>query len=367
MKIKNTYELFNQLAEDNFSLIYYGSASDDITDLLIGLSELNINNIQALSKLRKKVSFLMAECFQNIIRHSDVTEDQYNKSSKRHFFFTRSRAKTYYISSANLVENKKVLPLKEKLDQVNVLDKDGLKKLYLEVLNNEEISGKGGAGLGIIEMARKSGQKLSFDFQKIDEQYSYFFLQIKLLGKGLEESDTKNIPLSESVKYQQMVDKENIFMVHRDNFSQDSIKPVLKMVENNLKQITVKVSQTKRAYHILVEVLQNISKHGLIENDVRNGIFIMSHRNDGYNISAGNFIANENTKKLKADLNSLSKLTKDELNSSYKKRLREGMITKDGGAGLGLIDIFRETLNGIDYGFIPVDNHKSFFAFSINI
>jgi hypothetical protein len=67
---------------------------------------------------------------------------------------------------------------------VNVLDKDGLKMLYKEVLSNEERSDKGGGGLGIIDIARKSRQKLVYDFMDVDDQYSFFSLYIKIPQKN---------------------------------------------------------------------------------------------------------------------------------------------------------------------------------------
>ena len=62
--------------------------------------------------------------------------------------------------------------------------KDGLKMLYKEVLNNEERTEKGGGGLGIIDIARKSKQKLVYDFMDIDDQYSFFSLYIKIPQKN---------------------------------------------------------------------------------------------------------------------------------------------------------------------------------------
>ena len=71
MDINTTYWFFERIKEDNLCLLYSGNFSDDITNKLIELSEYNINNINALSKMKKKASFLMAECFQNIVRHGE--------------------------------------------------------------------------------------------------------------------------------------------------------------------------------------------------------------------------------------------------------------------------------------------------------
>ena len=42
----------------------------------------------------------------------------------------------------------------------------------------EEQAEKGGGGLGMIDIARKSGQKLNYHFTEIDETFSFFNLNI---------------------------------------------------------------------------------------------------------------------------------------------------------------------------------------------
>jgi hypothetical protein len=53
-----------------------------------------------------------------------------------------------------------------------------LKILYKIILNNEEFSQKGGGGLGLIDIARKTGNKLIADFYKCNTDYFFFSLEI---------------------------------------------------------------------------------------------------------------------------------------------------------------------------------------------
>jgi hypothetical protein len=66
------------------------------------------------------------------------------------------------------------------LDDINALTKEELKDYYKEILNNGEMSMKGGGGLGMIDIARKTGQKLNYNFMSVDEKYSFFSLNIKI-------------------------------------------------------------------------------------------------------------------------------------------------------------------------------------------
>jgi hypothetical protein len=366
MKLETLHHLFNQLKDDNYCFIYNGSATDEITQMFISLSDHNLTNVQELSKMRKKVSFLMAECFQNIVRHSDKPEGEMKVSESPHFFFTRNVGKGYYISSANFIENSKIEPLKLQLEKVNELDEEGLKTIYLEVLGNESFSGKGGAGLGLIEMARKSGQKLEFNFKEINENFSYFYLQIKLKGKDEQDQSKLEMPLKQVKEFHKFVLDEDIYIIHRDSFSKDAYMPVLKMFENNMQALSTNARVEKRAYHLSVEIVQNISRHSLLINDQREGIFILAKKDEQYIIYAGNFIENENVESLRERLNALNGLDREALTGLYKKQLRSGKPTKDGGAGLGVIDIARDS-ETFNFDFFPVDDQKSFFTLSVKL
>jgi hypothetical protein len=43
-----------------------------------------------------------------------------------------------------------------------------------------KFSTKGGAGLGLIDMKKKSGNELGFSFQDVDETVSYFSLKVSV-------------------------------------------------------------------------------------------------------------------------------------------------------------------------------------------
>ena len=59
-------------------------------------------------------------------------------------------------------------------------EKEELKDYYKSVLNNGEMSLKGGGGLGMIDIARKTGEKLEYNFLEIDNKVSFFTLNIKI-------------------------------------------------------------------------------------------------------------------------------------------------------------------------------------------
>ncbi len=83
----------------------------------------------------------------------------------------------YFVSSGNLVENDAIDRLTARLDEILTLDKAGLKKLYKEQMKKVMPIDCGGAGLGLIDMARRSSKPLNYSVVKLDDQISFFTLK----------------------------------------------------------------------------------------------------------------------------------------------------------------------------------------------
>ena len=366
MDINSTFWFFDRISEDNLCLLYNGNFSDDITNKLIELSEYNISNINGLSKMKKKASFLMAECFQNIVRHGETLDGKEEVETNEGFFLTKNWQDIYYITSGNLIEANKIGNLKRQLEKVNSLDKDELKALYREVLENEEISDKGGAGLGLIEMARKSGQKLEYVFKDFDETYALFYNQI-ILKSALDDSlekDSIAFEISEAINYHQQMISEDILVINKGDFSQDAIFPVLQIIEENLQKKKKAVSK-KKIFHILVELLQNISRHCLKERDKKEGIFLIGRSDNYFVINTGNLIKNKEVDDLKKQLDYINNLNGKELKELYLNKLRERNIPNSRGAGIGLIDIARRLISPFNYSIQKIDDEKSFLSINV--
>ena len=66
------------------------------------------------------------------------------------------------------------------MDKINSLNKEELGEFYKTSLRNNTISDKGGAGLGLIEISRKSGSKINYLFEPINNENSSFSLMVKI-------------------------------------------------------------------------------------------------------------------------------------------------------------------------------------------
>jgi len=359
MTTKTIYDFYKLLENDNISFSYRGSFTNNILTMATQLFKENLE--EEHSKLKNKLSFLMIESFQNISRYSEKENDN-DLDETSEFFLTRNVGDTFYIISANLIDNDKIDMVTEKLNRVNTLEKSELNKLYREVLTNKKISEKGGAGLGFIEMVRKTKGKLPFDFVKVNDKQSMFFMQIELKNPKVDDG-LPPIKLEDAKFIQEMVALENILMMHKGDFSKEAVGPMLRMVEENMQNVSLKVH--KKIFHFLVEILQNISKHAYPINGKREGLFQIGFADNKFHIGTGNFIAKDEVANLREQLEMLNSKSVEELNELYRKYLREGKSTKTGSAGLGLIDLARETDDKINFEFIDINNDYSFFSLTV--
>jgi len=176
--MKYIYEIQKIMSSKNLMLVYEGEFTQEITKSVLSMTERNLDSVGEESNIKRKVFNVMVECLQNICKHADTFEK--SQEEKGAVFMIGREEGNYVITSGNFILNSQIDKLKSKLEHINTLDKEGLKSYYKELIKSSEISDKGGAGLGFVDIARKSGQKLDFDFEKISDEYSFFSFKTKI-------------------------------------------------------------------------------------------------------------------------------------------------------------------------------------------
>lgn len=133
--------------------------------------------------IKKKVYSAMVESLENIYKHQDIIVG--DAQHQPHFSLTITDT-DFLINASNSILKNKILPLKEKLDRVNDLDKNGLKDLYKLTILSGNVSPKGGAGLGIINIAKVSENKINFKFEEFNDKYAYFTINVTISHNTLK-------------------------------------------------------------------------------------------------------------------------------------------------------------------------------------
>lgn len=173
--LKYIYEMHQKMLSENLYLVYEGEFSQEIVKSVLMLTERNLTYFGEQLSIKRKVFNIMVECLQNICRH--CYEEENVNTLKYAIFMIGMQDDHYTILSGNFMLKDHVDSLRSKLEKINALDKEGLKELYKEIMLKGKRSPKGGAGLGLIDMARRSGQKLRFNFQEVKDNVTFFSLR----------------------------------------------------------------------------------------------------------------------------------------------------------------------------------------------
>jgi len=178
----DAYEKFRHLMDNHIMLSFKGEITSDIITMVLQIMESRLDSVAEKSSVKKRIFNVLVECMQNLYHHSEpeVAGRIDTRRAMLELFYDDD---FYYILTGNFIKNIEIPPLRDRIDRVNSLSKEDLRRYYREILDNNQISDKGGADLGMIDMARKSGQKLDYNFNKVDEELSFFDLRVKVAKK----------------------------------------------------------------------------------------------------------------------------------------------------------------------------------------
>ncbi|HPD94388.1 MAG TPA: SiaB family protein kinase [Tenuifilaceae bacterium] len=156
---------------------HYGPLSYEEIGFLLNKMTAMLERLGYSITTKKKVYAAMVESLENVYKHQDTIEENTNYLPK----FTLTLEDNFiHLSASNSVLINKIAQLQDRLDKVNALDKQGLKDFYRDIILSGNVSQKGGAGLGIVNIAKVTENKLDYTFEKINDKYAYFSLHVKV-------------------------------------------------------------------------------------------------------------------------------------------------------------------------------------------
>ncbi len=134
------------------------------------------------TKTIRGVFAVFVEQMQNIIRYSaeraapppgapDAQEMRYG------ILTIGEEDGNYVVHAGNLMKRSDVAMLRERLTKISRMNKDELRAMHKEQLRAEPEEGSKGAGLGLIEIARRASKPIEFDFVDVDDDHAFFTLK----------------------------------------------------------------------------------------------------------------------------------------------------------------------------------------------
>lgn len=187
----------------------------------------------------------------------------------------------------------------------------------------------------------------------------------------MTQSLSNNRYLEFANKFYEGLPTMEINLSYIGNVTQEVTCNFTSMTEDNLMRHGEKNTVQRKVFYIMVESLQNISRHAdrVTDNpeEIRKGIIVISHNEEAYNIVTGNLIRVDKCEKLASRLDAINAMDPDQLKAAYKKQIQEGSIGESGGAGLGYIDMAKKSGNKLSYEFYEIDELPDFRFFVVNV
>ena len=175
------FKLYENMTEQKIISAYHGEFNQDVINMLLKQAKWDLNNRKVEIRTLKKTYGILVECLENILKHTSIIHrNNAAKGVSEGIVIFGLNGNQYMVTVGNLVKTDEIKSLKEKIDFVNGLSREELRNEYGNILRHGTLSEKGGAGLGIIDIALKSGKKLGHIFKSYNNDYSFFALQVTI-------------------------------------------------------------------------------------------------------------------------------------------------------------------------------------------
>jgi hypothetical protein len=177
--VTNLYDFKKELAKEGIFFCFSGPISQDLLVEFGSVLRQKIQMGESRNSVALRVFSMVVEQAQNIIHYSAERCPRTNASEKDEelsigIIAVGYEGGHYFVLSGNMIESDKVEGLRKRLTELRTMSREDLKKHYKEQRKIGPDSTSKGAGLGFIDMAKKSSRPIEFDFKKINEKFSFF-------------------------------------------------------------------------------------------------------------------------------------------------------------------------------------------------
>ena len=174
------FDIKEQLRNAGILISFSGSFSHSIIEELGTAVKKYLESSENKKPAMMDVFSVYIEAAQNVRNYSErrLAAGASKESLDANILVIARQNEHYQISAGNAIASADVPGLSASLERIAGMDKAGLKALYKEQLRKERRPDDDGAGLGLIEMARRASEPLQYAFTPIDSETSYFSLSV---------------------------------------------------------------------------------------------------------------------------------------------------------------------------------------------
>jgi hypothetical protein len=365
--MKLTRLIRDKMMHEHLVFVYRGIVTSENSVPLLTLLEKEMENSEFGFMGRKRLFMFVLESLQNVMKHATAT--QHGNMS----LVVYSKADPgYTVTTGNVLPNENIDELRTRLVEINKLDTNGLRNLYRQILVSAEMSSKGGAGLGLIEMAKKTGNRLDYDFVPVDKEYSYFVLSktVDSEGIGINGTGAHHFDGSPVLQLERIMAENNVYLIWSGHISPDVGKEVVSFAETRLGGDEVGAGMRRRVFSVLVEILENVARYSPgKEAEEQFGMPLAMIRVDGkvYSLSTGNLILNSDVPNLKELIDQINSHDRPGLSDLLKRSLSDQTFDSESTGNMGLIEMARKSGTKLRYEFEGLNELYSYYMLTVEV
>lgn len=174
----NLWSLHRQFEDANIQICFNGPLTHSIIEELGMAVRRYLENETPGTEKMMDIFSVYIEQTQNVRNYARKKQAAETSGIYNTITLTIGRqGEQYVVVSGNVIDLADVPALIAKIEQLRMLDMAGLKALYKEQRRKPLADGASGAGLGLIDMARKTSKPLAYQVQPIDDKTAFFTLQ----------------------------------------------------------------------------------------------------------------------------------------------------------------------------------------------
>lgn len=163
-----------------YPIIYEGEINQAVIKAFVANIERDLIEAEEPQKVIRRVYHAMVESLQNMSRHADSWFTGEKAERSRGLLILKKSENHYTITTGNLIAKEHVADTKARIEQVNALDADGIKALYRERIRDGKISERGGAGLGFIDLVKKTGNRIYIESEHANDKVDFLLLSVRV-------------------------------------------------------------------------------------------------------------------------------------------------------------------------------------------
>jgi hypothetical protein len=362
-----TRRIRDKMMKDRLMFVYRGIVTNENSVPLLMLLEKEMEHSDFGFTGRKRLFMFVLESLQNVSRHS-----MNSKHANMSMVVYSKASSGYTVTTGNVIPDSRIEDLRKRLEEINNLRSAEIRNVYRQMLSSAEFSNKGGAGLGLIEMARKTGNRLDYDFVPLKDDHSYFVLSktVDSAGTGFHEKNETSFHGVNLTELEAIMSKENVYLIWSGHITPDVGKEVISFTETKLSEDEITANIRKRVFSILVEILENVSRYSAgreAEEKFGMPLAIIRLNNNVYSLTTGNLILNREVENLREKLDGINRYDRSGLKELYRKSLSEQDGPSDSTGNMGLIDMARKSGSKLIYQFDRINDLYSYYMLTVNV